>query len=83
MLLGREKSAADSESATNRVFKTAPVNPTGRVQTGLLGPVPGQPSAATRFDRRETLRAAVFLWTTPLDTPRASSGCTRRSASAA
>ena len=25
--------------------------------------------------RRENLRAAVFLWTTPLATPRASSGC--------
>jgi hypothetical protein len=53
------------------------------VQMGPLGPILDQPSAATRFDRRETLRAAVFLWTTPLDTPRANSGCTRRRASAA
>ena len=32
-------------------------------------------SEATRFDRRDILRATVFLWSTPRATPRASSGC--------
>ena len=33
-----------------------------------------QPSDLTRADRRDILRAAVFLWKTPLVTPRISSG---------
>ena len=32
-------------------------------------------SEATRFDRRDILRATVFLWSTPLPTPRCISGC--------
>ena len=42
-----------------------------------------QPSEATRLDRREILREAVFLWMTPRATPRNSSGCAFCSASAA
>ena len=33
-----------------------------------------QPSEATRLDSRENLRAAVFLWITPRETPLAISG---------
>jgi len=42
-----------------------------------------QPSAATRFESRENFRAAVFLWITPRETPRAISGWTAFSAAAA
>jgi hypothetical protein len=42
-----------------------------------------QPSDATRLDKRENFRAAVFLWITPRATPRAISGCTAFSALAA
>src|SRR6056297_2008509 len=42
-----------------------------------------QPSALTREARRDILRAAVFLWKTPLLTPRISSGCATRNALAA
>jgi hypothetical protein len=37
----------------------------------------------TRDDRRDILRATVFLWSTPFDTPRASSGCAAFSAASA
>ena len=33
-----------------------------------------QAKAATRFDSRDIFRATVFLWSTPLATPRANSG---------
>ena len=44
---------------------------------------PFQPSDATRLDSREIFREAVFLWITPRATPRAISGWTFFSASAA
>lgn len=31
--------------------------------------------AATRFERRDSFREAVFLWKMPFETPRANSGC--------
>ena len=42
-----------------------------------------QPIALTREDRRDILRAAVFLCMTPLVTPRINSGCATFRASAA
>ena len=54
--------------------------PAGQGPTGCSVSVPGkgQASAATRFESLEILRAAVFLWMTPLVTPRAISGWTLR-----
>ena len=55
-----------------------------RVSQGPVGPVDQlADSAFTRAARREILRDAVFLCTTPLVTPRISSGCAVFSASAA
>jgi len=41
------------------------------------------PTSFTRADRRDILRATVFLCSTPLVMPRASSGCAARSAATA
>src|SRR6056297_38574 len=48
--------------------------------TRFQSPESAQPSDFTREASRDILRAAVFLWNTPLVTPRISSGWAARSA---
>jgi hypothetical protein len=54
----------------------------GRFSRWLKSALP-QARARTRLVRRDIFRAAVFLWTMPLLTPRANSGCAAFSAASA